>query len=590
VEATGRREAEVALREVRAELGRRIDAHTTELRMLAERVQQEAAARKEAEAALRHARGNVRRRAGAHRAEMRALRGDLERETEARQKAEAALQSGPSEPELRIEALDAEIRALTERLEHETASRKHAETTVRDARTEFERCVEAYAQERRALADALARERAGREESEHALGIKHAAEVAELEAQVRSLSAVLGEESARREHAEATLESSRAAVHASGDHLLGAVRRHLRVMMNAAATVASTAGQRSFVTALTKAIEASLPTGNGAGGLDAACESHGDPIEFRFRDTVRDTLEPLTERARRHGLELMWQIAPQVPDVVTGWPHRLRQVLVNLADNAIAFTKEGEVTVRIDAASWIPGRAVLLVTVADSGIGIAPEQQQRLFDVLARADEALAMPATDTRIGLAVSGHLVKSMGGRIWFESEKDTGTTFYFTAPLTARDTTSCAASASTNGVHHRTAGTPSGDRTKPCVLLADDTPEDQERAARLLEGRGYRVVAVRDGREALAALEEEPIDLALTDLRMPRMDGFELAAAIRTAEWAGAVGGAPVPIVALALASGGVAERERCTAVGIDGCVTKPIQAGDLLTAVERALAQR
>jgi CheY-like chemotaxis protein len=125
---------------------------------------------------------------------------------------------------------------------------------------------------------------------------------------------------------------------------------------------------------------------------------------------------------------------------------------------------------------------------------------------------------------------------------------------------------------------------------VLLADDTPEDQERAARVLEGRGYRVVAVRDGREALAALEDEPIDLALTDLRMPRMDGFELAAAIRTAERAGATDGTGVPIVALALASAAGAERARCSAVGIDGCVTKPIQAGDLLTAVERALAQR
>jgi two-component system CheB/CheR fusion protein len=213
-----------------------------------------------------------------------------------------------------------------------------------------------------------------------------------------------------------------------------------------------------------------------------------------------------------------------------------------------------------------------------------------MFDVLARADEVLALPATDGGIGLAVSAHLVKSMGGRIWFESEKDTGTTFYFTAPLTARDTTSCAASAATNGTQRRAAGTTSGDRTRPCVLLADDTPEDQERAARLLEGQGYRVVAVRDGREALAALEEEAIDLALTDLRMPRMDGFELAAAIRTAEWAGATAGTGVPIVALAFASAVVAERKRCTAVGIDGCITKPIQAGDLLTAVERALSQR
>jgi len=264
-------------------------------------------------------------------------------------------------------------------------------------------------------------------------------------------------------------------------------------------------------------------------------------------------------------------------------------VLFNLADNAIRFTREGEVTVRIDAASWTPGRVVLLATVADSGTGIDETHQQRVFDLLARGDDLLAEPAATGGIGLAVAAHLVRAMGGRIWFESEPDMGSTFYFTTPLAARDAAGAVAARPTNGTPHAPRVT-SGDPTKPCVLVADDTPEDQALAARVLEAHGYRVVAVRDGREALAALDEEAVDLTLTDLRMPRMDGFELAAAIRTAESDSTAGRGTIPIVALGIGAGGAADRERCAAVGIDRCVTKPVQATDLLSAVEQALSQR
>ncbi|TMA36390.1 MAG: response regulator, partial [Deltaproteobacteria bacterium] len=289
-------------------------------------------------------------------------------------------------------------------------------------------------------------------------------------------------------------------------------------------------------------------------------------------ESVGDSVRTHEPRAQDRDLALTCEIAPSVPDAVVGDPRRLRQVIEKLVDNAIKFTAQGGVAVRVDAE--VAADEVLLhCSVADTGIGIPREQQETIFEPFVQGDGSATRRYGGTGLGLAIASDVVQLMGGNIWVESEAGRGSTFHFTARLAqeplsppAPDRRPAPLRGGAGGLH---------------VLLAEDNAVNRKVAVRLLEKRGHTVVAVEDGRQALRALDGERFDVALMDVQMPEMDGFEATAAVRARE---RVEGGHLPIVALtAYAMKG--DRERCLEAGMDAYVAKPVNADELFATLER-----
>ena len=285
----------------------------------------------------------------------------------------------------------------------------------------------------------------------------------------------------------------------------------------------------------------------------------------------------LALRAHRKGLELADDIAVDVPEVVAGDPHRLRQVVVNLLGNAIKFTERGEVVLRVEVQSRTDHGTCLHFAVSDTGIGITPEEQQRLFQAFTQADTSTTRKYGGTGLGLAISARLVGMMGGRIWLESRTGQGSTFHFTARF----------------------GPPSGPvphsaRTEPArvhdlpVLIVDDNATNRRILEEMLANWGMRPTAVEGGRQALAALERarasgSPFALVLLDAMMPEMDGFMLVEQLRRG---------PDPLGATLMMLSSANRREdaaRCRELGVASYLTKPVRQSTLLDAIMTALGK-
>jgi signal transduction histidine kinase/DNA-binding response OmpR family regulator len=476
-----------------------------------------------------------------------------------------------------------------------------------------------------------------------------------------------------------------------------------------------------------------------------------DPAGFLLREHLARCIKTMAFRAsEKEDIELVYEVAPDVPDHLVGDWLRLQQILINLIGNALKFTGQGEVAVRLELHERTADEAVLHFSVRDTGVGIPVDRQAAIFEAFTQADGSTARSHGGTGLGLTISLKLVDMMGGRMWLESEPGRGATFHFTArvgvrpgddvtadarnvnPLAGRraivvddnptarrvllemltrwgvETASAAsgpealtmlrdaAQAGTPfrivlldlmmpgmggpvvaseirddgalssaavivlapgdvwaGTHKgrskfsavvpkpvveaelldillETLGLKSGTqrlvaqraqlaaragdpaaRPFPAsadatarlaeapearrrqgrdnapalrILLAEDNPVNQFLAVRLLEKQGHSVEAVTSGRAVLAAIEHDRFDVALMDLQMPEMDGFEATAIIRERERAT---GAHLPIIALT-ANAMVGDREQCLAAGMDGYVAKPIDIGDLVDEIRRVTA--
>jgi PAS domain S-box-containing protein len=290
------------------------------------------------------------------------------------------------------------------------------------------------------------------------------------------------------------------------------------------------------------------------------------------RRIVDEVVSLLSGRAAAAGLELKVEVADTVPEGITSDPLRLRQILVNLAGNAIKFTRQGSVTMRMTYESGAANR--LRVEVEDTGVGMTAEQMSRLFAEYSQGDESVSRKFGGTGLGLSISRNLAKLMGGDIAVRSEPGRGTTFAVTVEAPA------SAAPSTPG-DTRIGERPLSGR----ILLAEDSIDSQRLIRFVLERAGARVHAVGDGREAVAAFEQardagEPFDLVLMDTQMPEMDGFEATRALRAA-------GAATPI--LALTAHALAEdRARCLAAGCDEHAGKPIDRVELIATCRRLMA--
>jgi two-component system, sensor histidine kinase and response regulator len=290
-------------------------------------------------------------------------------------------------------------------------------------------------------------------------------------------------------------------------------------------------------------------------------------VDFDLRRCVRDVLGSFAETAQAKNLELACLIHHDVPSALRGDPGRLRQVLTNLVGNAIKFTEQGEVVLRVNLVEDAPStHAALRFEISDTGIGISQELQPRLFQSFVQADGSTTRRYGGTGLGLAISKRLVGLMGGSIAVESQSGKGSTFWFTARFERQPGESAAAP----GAVTRLAGRR--------VLVVDDNATNRQILRQQLSHWGLRVSTVEDGPRALLALEaaaasEAPFDLAVLDFKMPDMDGLCLGRAIKENARLSAVK------LVLLTSFGQKGHGAEATRAGISGYLTKPVDEADL-----------
>ncbi len=306
-----------------------------------------------------------------------------------------------------------------------------------------------------------------------------------------------------------------------------------------------------------------------------------EKIGFNLYDCVGETIKTLAQRAHEKGLELAYDVSSDVPAHLIGDPGRLRQVLLNLAGNAIKFTEKGEVLIEIAKQSELDtkldAKVELHFKVTDTGIGIPSEKHQILFHAFTQADTSTTRKYGGTGLGLAISARLVELMGGKIWLESTEGKGSTFHFTvcyAEQPTRDEVS--------------APGPIPSLQDVSVLVVDDNETNRRILYEMTSRWGMKALAVDGGPAALAAVEEagqrgDFFRVILMDAHMPGMDGFQLSKEIQGRSVRGETS-------ILMLTSGGQAgEAKRCQEVGISAYLLKPVMKADLRNAILAVLGQ-
>ena len=298
-----------------------------------------------------------------------------------------------------------------------------------------------------------------------------------------------------------------------------------------------------------------------------------DSIDFNLVRVVEEAAELVAESARSKDLELLAYCSPELPLSLRGDPSRLRQVLLNLASNAVKFTASGEVVVRAQLEGQTTGEVVVRFEVTDTGVGLKDTDRQRLFEPFSQADSSTTRRFGGTGLGLAISQQLVTAMGGELGVESGLGRGSTFWFTLPFQV-------APADTALAPVRSAVGLAGLR----ALIVDDNQTNRLVLSGQLTAWGMHPDVTDNGDSALTLLEEaaatdEPYALALLDLNMPDMDGLELAGRIsRRKSLAG--------IELLLLTSVPDVTAEEARANGIRARLTKPVQLSRLHAAIEAA----
>ena len=302
-----------------------------------------------------------------------------------------------------------------------------------------------------------------------------------------------------------------------------------------------------------------------------------DRAPFSMRDCVESSTRTMFAAAQQKGLELTWDVDPQIPDILVGDESRIRQVLLNLLGNAIKFTDEGSVRVTVGMEPAPDSSLVAHFAVRDTGPGVPADKRKIIFEPFRQADGSTTRRYGGTGLGLAISSGLVDIMNGRIWVESELGRGSTFHFTAPFTLGAP-----------VMPKRAAAPAASMecTPLSILVAEDNVVSQRLVTALLKERGHSVTLAGNGCQALDLVERHDFDLLLMDIQMPEMDGLQATAEIRYRE---GPKGKHIPIVAMT-AHAMAGDRERCLDAGMDGYIAKPIHPGELMALITGISAQR
>lgn len=305
-------------------------------------------------------------------------------------------------------------------------------------------------------------------------------------------------------------------------------------------------------------------------------------IKFDLRKTVQDVITLLSEKARHKAIRLSSVIDSTLPYYVCGDPNRLAQVLMNLVGNAIKFTEQGSVKLWVEIEAQTPDWLRVVFIVEDTGIGITPEVQARLFQPFSQADNSTSRRFGGSGLGLMIAKHLVEMMGGGIQFISTPGQGSTFWFNVWFTQTGQAEAAAIPSPGGKSLEEANSL---RFRGRVLLVEDNEINQLVSSKLLGRLGLDVDIAVNGQEALSAIEvDQEYDLVFMDCHLPGIDGLEATRLIRQQERHRAVG--PVPIIALT-ASATESDRQACLAAGMDDYLAKPLESNKLIHTLSRWL---
>ncbi len=300
-----------------------------------------------------------------------------------------------------------------------------------------------------------------------------------------------------------------------------------------------------------------------------------DPIEFNLRDSIGDTAKTLALRAHEKNLELVVDIQADVPEMLIGDPVRLRQILINLLGNAVKFTQQGEVVLRVETEAETGESTLLHFSVRDTGIGIPKERQELIFAAFTQADNSTTRKYGGTGLGLTITARLVELMGGRIWVDSENSRGSTFNVTASF---------------GV----AKAPAAQHPRPelsklrglSVLVVDNSATNRRILKEILVGWQMTPTLVDGGQAALVELQNaktsgQAFSLVLTDIQMPGMDGFTLVEQIKKDS------GLRGTTIIVLTSAGQRGDGARCRELGITGYLNKPIKRSELQEAILTSL---
>jgi len=304
-----------------------------------------------------------------------------------------------------------------------------------------------------------------------------------------------------------------------------------------------------------------------------------EEIGFDLCECIEGALKSLALRADEKGLELLCEVPSEVPEMVVGDPGRIRQILINLLGNAVKFTTEGEVGLNVWTELIEDGAAILHFTVSDTGMGIDPAKLNTIFDSFNQADTSTTREFGGTGLGLTISKRLVELMGGRIWVESETGVGSRFHFTvrlgttAPLEAV-TESIIVPAILHGVK---------------VLIVDDNRTNRRILEGLVKRWGMNPTVASDAEKALnelaiARAANEPYRLILTDMHMPKIDGFGLVEQIKQTS------DISTSTIMMLTSGGQRGDAARCGELGISAYLLKPVRQSELREAIARVLGTK
>jgi signal transduction histidine kinase/CheY-like chemotaxis protein/integral membrane sensor domain MASE1 len=300
-----------------------------------------------------------------------------------------------------------------------------------------------------------------------------------------------------------------------------------------------------------------------------------EAVDFNLRDCLEATLKTFAVHSDEKGLELLCEIAPEVPDIVQGDSTRLRQILTNLVGNAIKFTSEGEVAVKVEFEAVDGSGHLLHFIVSDTGIGIPLEKQKLIFNPFTQADTSTTRKYGGTGLGLTISLRLVTMMGGKIWVEGDVGRGTEVHFTAKF--KSPANAAPQGATDSLR-----VPRSAK----VLIVDDNRTNLRILDGILRRWDIRSESVQGGKEALTELSAawqgaDPYALILIDRHMPEMDGFNLVEQIQQRPELSTA------VVMMLTSSGHRRDIERCNQLGVSASLLKPIRQVELREALTRIL---
>lgn len=313
---------------------------------------------------------------------------------------------------------------------------------------------------------------------------------------------------------------------------------------------------------------------------------------FLLRDTLDRTIQTISLTAQQKKIDLSLQIASDVPSAVSGDSLRLRQILLNLLSNAVKFTERGSIIVRVKKGTERKGQMELCFSVQDSGIGIAPDKIENIFQSFEQGDNSVTRKFGGTGLGLSICRKLCHMMGGEISVESTQGKGSIFEFNVFFTETDGKDI--SPETIALTK-----PTGKSLPLDLLLVEDVDLNRELATMSLQRQGHSITGARNGKEALAILADQSFDAILMDVQMPEMDGYTASKIIRACETGQNIDeihpdlvrklrtkleGEHIPIIALT-AHAVSGDRDKCFEAGMDDYLTKPFKAFHVTDTLQR-----